>query len=294
MGKPEYIDVMEQLPSANPQWLEMRELASIYFNMAHYSADVRAATATQEEEIAHLAADARFHIQKDWTPPKGVHGFGLMYHYAVFQSGRIYKTQPETLITWNCTYGNPKALATVCILAPGEEPSAAMVATVKGHFDYLCFERPDLANLVRERTYGHGETPAQWGGGPDFGNSTPCPGRLLYFVRQYRAGQLAPPVGGQAQPPPPPPPGEHDYFPQTGHYVSHGFRDYYRGLGERALELFGYPLSEEVSEGGLTVQYFERAVFEFHAEAADPYKVQLRRLGAMALAGEQPGGCGCG
>src|SRR5207244_9299315 len=46
-----------------------------------------------------------------------------------------------------------------------------------------------------------------------------------------------------------------------------------------------YPLSEEVSENGLTVQYFERARFEWHPEnAGTPYEVLLGRLGADAAA----------
>jgi hypothetical protein len=32
------------------------------------------------------------------------------------------------------------------------------------------------------------------------------------------------------------------------------------------------------------VQYFERAVFEYHPENDEPYRVLLRRLGAEALA----------
>ncbi|HET9016124.1 MAG TPA: L,D-transpeptidase [Thermomicrobiaceae bacterium] len=68
------------------------------------------------------------------------------------------------------------------------------------------------------------------------------------------------------------------YFPQTGHYLAYGFLDYWRGHGD--ISTFGYPISEEFQQNGVTVQYFERAVFEFHPNAPAGWNVQLRRLGA--------------
>jgi hypothetical protein len=50
------------------------------------------------------------------------------------------------------------------------------------------------------------------------------------------------------------------------------------------LPIFGYPLTNERDEDGMTIQYFERAVFEWHPNNPTPYKVLLRRLGADALA----------
>lgn len=71
------------------------------------------------------------------------------------------------------------------------------------------------------------------------------------------------------------------YFPETGHGIGHGFKSYWETNG--GLPIFGYPLTDEIQEDGMTVQYFERAVFEFHPENPDPYRVLLRRLGAEAL-----------
>jgi len=73
------------------------------------------------------------------------------------------------------------------------------------------------------------------------------------------------------------------YFPQTGHFLAFGFLDFWLAHGDTLL--FGYPLSEELDEGGLTVQYFERAVFEWHPEAPAEWRVQLRRLGAETRQG---------
>lgn len=78
------------------------------------------------------------------------------------------------------------------------------------------------------------------------------------------------------------------WFPETGHYLGYGFRDFWNDNG--ALPVFGYPLTEEFTEhnadigGDFTVQYFERERFEWHAEnAGTPYEVLLGRLGAELL-----------
>ena len=46
------------------------------------------------------------------------------------------------------------------------------------------------------------------------------------------------------------------YFPETQHTVAGTFLDYWKAKG--GLALFGYPISEPVTENGLTVQYFQR------------------------------------
>jgi hypothetical protein len=78
------------------------------------------------------------------------------------------------------------------------------------------------------------------------------------------------------------------YFPETGHWVSFGFLDYWQSNG--GLLTFGYPLSEEFLEPSLydgverPVQYFERGRMEWHAEhEGTQYQVQLGHLGLEAL-----------
>ena len=71
------------------------------------------------------------------------------------------------------------------------------------------------------------------------------------------------------------------YFPATGHALGGGFYTYWQQNG--GLSLFGYPLSEEYNENGLTVQWFERARFEYHPELAGTGKaIQLTHLGSIA------------
>lgn len=68
------------------------------------------------------------------------------------------------------------------------------------------------------------------------------------------------------------------YFPETGHWVSHGFLRYWQQFG--GLPVFGYPISDEFVENGVTVQYFERARFEWHPGAwPSHYDVLLGLLG---------------
>ncbi len=78
------------------------------------------------------------------------------------------------------------------------------------------------------------------------------------------------------------------YFPQTGHSLGGAFLQYWQNTG--GLAVYGYPISEEISEVSptdgqtYTVQYFERNRFEYHPEAAGtPYEVQLGLLGANLL-----------
>jgi hypothetical protein len=86
-----------------------------------------------------------------------------------------------------------------------------------------------------------------------------------------------------------------EYFAATAHTLRGPFRDYWHSHGlefgdagisyRESLALFGYPISEEFvdPDTGLTTQYFERAVFEYHPDNPDPYKVLLRLLGAEEI-----------
>ena len=74
-------------------------------------------------------------------------------------------------------------------------------------------------------------------------------------------------------------------FAETGHRVGGKFLDYWKNHGGLAQQ--GFPISEEFTEVSdlngkpYTVQYFERAVFEYHPENAPPYDVLLSQLGTF-------------
>ncbi|NTV64515.1 MAG: sortase [Oscillochloris sp.] len=78
------------------------------------------------------------------------------------------------------------------------------------------------------------------------------------------------------------------YFPETGHTLGGAFRSFW--LNNGGLASFGFPISEPFAEANLqdgqsyTVQYFERARFEYHPAQALRYQVQLGHLGRQYLA----------
>ncbi len=75
------------------------------------------------------------------------------------------------------------------------------------------------------------------------------------------------------------------YYAQTGHNIFGAFQKFFVENG--GIDMFGYPRTEELIEDGLTVQYFQRARFEYHPEhAGTPYEVQLTLLGNMIRSDE--------
>jgi uncharacterized protein with LGFP repeats len=76
------------------------------------------------------------------------------------------------------------------------------------------------------------------------------------------------------------------YFPETGHTVQGGFLSFFDSHGGAAI--FGLPLTDEILEGGTTVQYFERARFEWHPYNPPPYQVELGLLGSEILENPDP------
>jgi GH25 family lysozyme M1 (1,4-beta-N-acetylmuramidase) len=75
------------------------------------------------------------------------------------------------------------------------------------------------------------------------------------------------------------------YFPETQHYVGHGFLEYFDANG--GLAAFGYPITEEMQDvvGAWvgTVQYFQKARFEYHTEV-NPPQVMTGLIGTELLA----------
>ena len=78
------------------------------------------------------------------------------------------------------------------------------------------------------------------------------------------------------------------------YHIGGGFlrlwQDVGHGLGATMrIMILGYPISEEFREGDRVVQYFERAVFEYHPENTPPFDVLLARLGAERYAARYGG-----
>lgn len=83
--------------------------------------------------------------------------------------------------------------------------------------------------------------------------------------------------------------GDARFYAPTGHSLAGGFMYFWDQNG--GLDVFGYPISEEFDEVNptdgktYTVQYFERARFEYHPEfAGTPFETELGQLGREILA----------
>lgn len=77
------------------------------------------------------------------------------------------------------------------------------------------------------------------------------------------------------------------YFAETKHNLCAQFQTYWNQFG--GLPVYGYPISEPFQQNGMTVQYFERARFEWHPGAwQSRYDVLLGRVGAEVLAEKYP------
>jgi N-acetyl-anhydromuramyl-L-alanine amidase AmpD len=103
-----------------------------------------------------------------------------VYHYRVSADGRIWRTQPETLLTWHAHAANHGGLAICCDLGPGQRPTEKQLEGLKELLDWLCYHRPDIP-AGRKEVYGHGELKRD-------GNRTVCPGLLRKWVQAYRKG----------------------------------------------------------------------------------------------------------
>jgi hypothetical protein len=234
---------------------ERRPLAEKRGVVIHYSGPP---VERRAETLAVLQSEASYHAGKNWAragdPP--IRGDGLMYHVAVGDDGTTYLCRDLEAVLWHCGAWPQNALALSVHVPIGgsQRATAAQLATLRRVVD----EWRVATGTPASEVWGHQEL-----------QPTDCPGTLMAdFVHPYRSGRAAA--------------GDGQWFSETGCYVGGAFWAYWRERG--GLPIFGYPLTNEHTRDGMTVQYFERAVFEWHPNNPEPYKVLLRRLGAEALA----------
>lgn len=154
------------------------------------------------------------------------------------------------------------------------------------HPDYPAGQRVELGlltgYLTRDRTFPRAT--------PFVPAPTPTPSPSPTPTRSPLGGTATASPPGTAIPTMTPSPTEASsvYFPQTGQNLGGEFLRYWKARG--GLASFGYPISEELREVSqadgrtYTVQYFERARFEFHPElAGTDYVVLLGLMGWEAM-----------
>lgn len=241
-------------PAAGP--FERVPLADKRGLVLHYSGP---AVADRGDTVAVLQREAAYHVGKNWASAGQpvLYGDGLMYHLAIGDDGRVFLCRDLEAVLWHCGAWpqNALALAVHLPLGAAQRATAAQLAALATVATRWC----DATGTPLSAVQGHQEL-----------QPTACPGTLMAdFIHPYRRNELAP--RNEAQ-----------FFPETGCVVGGGFWQFWQARG--GLPIFGFPLSNELLEGGRVVQYFERAVMEWHPEHAAPWDILLRRLGADALA----------
>ena len=94
---------------------------------------------------------------------------------------------------------------------------------------------------------------------------------------------IAPFIGGETRPVAA---GGRVCFDETGFCAENAFLDFWRSHG--STEILGLPVTQPfVDDRGLIVQYYERAIMEFHPENGAEYQVLLTLLGDARL-GDRP------
>jgi len=266
----DWVDIRRQLPRANPQNAAFRTLAEISTGIVHYDAEFAGEGLTDGDELRRYTQQAAYHISKNWNVgPDGrprsprIPGFALMYHVKVSRRGRIYLCNDFELQTWQANLANHRGIGVCFDLGKDQTPSIAQLQAGQRVLDFLSLHCPSLPNINRASWYGHGELKADR-------NVTACPGRMLPFVQAYRQQPM--PVEQTAI-----------TFP-NGKTLAGAFLKYWLGLGQLAVPLLGYPLTDPRRETLAdsiehVVQYTERARLELHGE-----DVLLGLLGAEALA----------
>ncbi|MBI5825362.1 MAG: hypothetical protein HZB18_15140 [Chloroflexi bacterium] len=103
---------------------------------------------------------------------------------------------------------------------------------------------------------------------------------FTFFAAIYLLSASWAPVFAQTQ--------DSKYFSETGHNVKGDFLKYYNA-NPNATFLYGYPITEEfTSRDGKTVQYFQRARFEYRGELPEGQRIQLTTLGELTFVSTGP------
>jgi hypothetical protein len=76
------------------------------------------------------------------------------------------------------------------------------------------------------------------------------------------------------------------YFAETGYTVRGEFLQFFNQWG--GIDVFGSPISQELLEDGVRVQYFQNSRLEWHPENLRPYRVQPGLLGELLSARQPP------
>lgn len=153
-----------------------------------------------------ITLDNDYHrISADWDPQEaGVqHAPHVAYHLWIPREGTAWLrgngiAGVGPVVVW-CNYlweaawharGANQSCVGIALQGDGEAKDASddQKAALRWVLDELLPR--ESVPVARERVWGHGETPSVWGGGPDWGNVTVCPGRMILpLIWALRGGE---------------------------------------------------------------------------------------------------------
>jgi hypothetical protein len=166
------VDVRHQLPR-NGTWLR-RPVSVIKQIAAHHDAEPRPRA---YDSLARYIAQARYHVNKDWNPPRGVRGDGLMYAWKIDNVGVIFVTRDLEDVLWSVGDKNYVTASYCFDGTTGNGCTREQIQAEQYLLEVLCFNTPEIP-AGQANVLGHQEVP---------GNSTACPGDFLPSIRSYRA-----------------------------------------------------------------------------------------------------------
>jgi hypothetical protein len=180
-------DARHLIPHENREYERRRKLSGIREIVVHYDAERRPA---KYDLIARLQRQARYHISgRNWGVPGGkwIPGFSLMYHLCIGGDGRVVQTQDFELVTWHVKDGNYRAVGVKLCCGEGQEGTEQQLVSLRRVLWWLSYRRPEFP-AARKNVWGHGEC-GHKGPGPNWRNSTKCPGKILPWVVKFREGE---------------------------------------------------------------------------------------------------------
>ena len=147
-------------------------------SVIHFNGPATGVASGRVSPVALYAADARYHMQKDWGG--GARANGIQYHYGIW-GDTLYILRNTNGILWHCGGWpwNGSATAFNIPIGTGERASRATLLTLAAAVE----KENRYQGLTNKNTYGHYEV----------GLPTNCPDTLMNdFVRPMRAGRLNP------------------------------------------------------------------------------------------------------
>lgn len=232
-------DLRQSLPRSQTEDYPRTTLQALRYTAIHYTA-AHNTVASLTEDVGGWMSHAAYHVNTHGWP-------GIAYCLGVSLSGRLFLLHEFEEAGYHAYGANFNAIGIAVDM--GQQDPTPQALTTLGHLLQVLHEAtPELPYLTRATTYGHSELTFL---SPH--NLTMCPGRLLPSVQAYRTGATMPDdVSGSVT------------FP-TGITMrtETGFYQYWAANGN--VPVFGYPISDEMDENAVTVQYFERARLEMSA-----------------------------